>query len=178
MRSLLMMIATVVVLAGGFFVYWQFQPKETKIGHGSAAGPVISPGLPETNDAGTQFGTGEQGWVYSYDKNGNLTSQFRAARYEPKRNDLGRVQSPEAGFFIDGGQKVRITGITGNVIGPQSSSTGGLSMGLRTPNRGELQDVTIELFDNAEAKEPALVAPLPNAAFDNETFRIFTEAYG
>src|SRR2546421_955953 len=147
MRSVLLMIATVVVLAGGFFVYWQFQPKETKVGHGGAAGLAITPGTPERNEAGTQFGSGEQGWVYSYDKGGNLTSQFRAAHYQPQRNDLVRVQSPEAVFFMGGGQKVRITGNTGTVIVPQSSSGGGLSMGLRTPNRGELQDVTIELFD-------------------------------
>jgi len=178
MRSILLMIATVVLLAGGFFVYWQFQPRETRVGHATDGGPAITPGAPERNDAGTQFGSGEQGWIYSYDKNGRLSSQFRAAQYQPQRNDLVHVRLPEAVFFMGGGQKVQITGKTGNVIVPQSSSAGGLSVGLRTPNRGELQDVTIELFDNATAKEPALVATLPNAAFDNETFRIFTEAYG
>ena len=37
-----------------------------------------------------------------------------------------------------------------------------------------MRDVTIRLYPSADAAEPELTATMPNAAFDNDTLRVFT----
>src|SRR3712207_3476368 len=45
------------------------------------------------------------------------------------------------------------------------------------PSRGRLDDARRQLAETADAPAPMLDMTMPNAAFDNESFRIYTEGY-
>jgi hypothetical protein len=91
-------------------------------------------------------------------------------------------------FTSDGGQRLRVEGVSGEVIVPggggasgQQGNSGNSRMqgggNMTPPSRGRLETVEIAMYEPADAAEPTLVATMPNAAFDNDTFRISTEAY-
>jgi hypothetical protein len=128
--------------------------------------------------------TGDDAWVKRYDsKTGELASQFTGEQYEPVGGGMVHVVKPKADFFSnDGKQKIRVEGATGNVqmTLPQNEKSGGgmpNKMQADAPSRGKLQDVVISVFEPLDAAEPTIVARMNNAAFDNDTFRIATEAY-
>src|SRR4051812_20507940 len=192
MRSVLLIFATLVLLAGGFFAYLWFQPT----GGGSSSGggapttvPVaIAPAsrpteMPDPNVIGGG-GTSVNIYIKTTDeKTGQVSNEFRAARMEPRKDGTLDVTEPEAKFYLaktDSGQVLVIRGKSGKVQVPDSAKKrpGQMkSMDTAAPTRGQLQDVTVLVFDQPDAAEPTLTCTMNNASFDQETFRIQTESY-
>lgn len=174
MRTFLLVLCTLVVLIGGFFVYWAFQPSFPWHGK-TETGPVTLPDRPEGGD---QVGAGKIAWVKSYDKTGRLASQFRAATYDPQAGGVWHMTQPSAEIFMAGGQILRIDGHDGDVhMPPGSSPDTGRSA---PPSRGTLNDVTLRLYASVtmeDKNQPDLTIVVPNLAFDNDTFELYTEGY-
>jgi hypothetical protein len=120
-------------------------------------------------------------WLKEFDDARRLTTQFRAEQFDPQKEGFVRVTKPEAHFFLRGGQWIRVTGRTGDVVvsglPEQGSNPFAGAGGTAAPTRGRLQDVRVQLYETADATSPTLDMEMPNAAFDNESFRIFTEGY-
>src|SRR5204863_3035264 len=112
--------------------------------------------------------------------------------YLPQRDGTFLVSQPTAEFFLKGQSDVRtrlrITGNSGMVyIQPATGQTAlkenvlnkeSLSADFgRPPRKGRLQDVSVQLIEGDDDAVPAITLTMNNAVFDNETFRIFTEAF-
>jgi hypothetical protein len=118
------------------------------------------------------------------EKTGALSTEFRAKRFEPRKDGTVDVTEPEATFYLGAktntdGQKLVIRGKTGKVVVPDSANKRSqMRPGTAAaPTRGQLQDVTLFLYDSEASTEPTLVCTMNNASFDQETFRIQTESY-
>src|SRR5687767_1148729 len=187
MRSVLLLLGTLVLLAGGFAAYRYFHSGDAG-GDAKGAGPAprhAAVPLDQSESAYTVRG-GKDVWLKQFDESRRLTNQFRAEEFNPQKEGFVRVTKPEAHFFLKGGQWIRVTGKTGDVVvaglpaaGSGSDTFAGAAggMGGAAPSRGRLQDVRIQLYENARATTPTLDMDMNNAAFDNELFRIATEGY-
>lgn len=182
LRIVGLILVTLGLLAGGFAVYWLVQPDEVP----GLVGPLErgqSPSsAPVFEDGGLPLGAGKGVWVKSYSDEGELTSEFNASRYVPQKDGSVVVEQPQARFYLRNGQYLLLEGKSGLVVSDQAlaserSTMTKTSARAVTPSRGELHDVTLSLFDSPEVAAPSLVANLNNAAFDNQTFRIYTEQY-
>ncbi|MGB7159319.1 MAG: hypothetical protein WBD40_14720, partial [Tepidisphaeraceae bacterium] len=190
MRSLLLVIATLVLVVCGFVIYSQVQsPTTPRAQRPEVKGPTSIPaGAGSRGGSTTQpmVGTGEDGWVKRYDQRGELASQFRADRFDPKPDGTVDVDRPVAEFMLSGGRLIRIEGRNGSVImppPPTGAERGKLeATPTSPPNRGQLHDVVISMFDaepiEGETPRPSLTVTMNNASFDNDTFLIRTEAFG
>jgi hypothetical protein len=202
MRSFLKIFLTALVLAGAFVGYLVFQP-QAAVRSLATSRPVAQP-LKKT-DGGTIIGEGENAWVRQFDDFGNLSSRFRAQKWEPQKNSLVRVVRPEAELFLKGGKdkdgkdkprpRVTIRGEDGEVVvqslpevaaadkplaagqGMSPSGRGPAMSPPQAPSSGRLNGVVIEVFETENGTEPVVTLTTNNIVFDNETFRISTEAY-
>jgi hypothetical protein len=183
MRSFLTIAGTLALLVGLFIGYTMMQTGRTAVDRGATTGPaeLVLPAEPRE----TIVGSGENPWVEVRDENWKVVSRFRAARYDPRKDGRVQVTEPEAVFFLSDGQRLRIRGREGIVATSRLPEPGEDPRNIapsQAPTRGELRTVEIELFDSQEAldadapRRPAelLRVTLDNAAFDNETFRIYT----
>lgn len=126
------------------------------------------------------IGAGDNVWVKSFDKtSGRVTNEFRAARYEPRSDDTVNVTQPQARFYLDDGGVLTIEAARGRVVIPPSTGQRETLRDSRgqVPTRGELYEVTLSLLKTAEATDPIIKCTMNNIVFDNDTFRISTEAY-
>lgn len=178
MRSVLLLILTVLVLVGLFAAYLAMQQAPRGRGNRPAL-PTTTP-TPRGGGGGDPLvGAGEDLWARSYDRaTGRLTLEFHAEQYEPQPDGSVTVTLPEARFHLRDGRCIAVAARDGRVVlSGGSGSARQLSQGRGgTPTRGELRDVVIELYDSLRAPAPMLAATLPVVSFDNDTFRIATEA--
>src|SRR5262249_34888976 len=126
MRSFLIILATLVAVGAGFFVYLWMQ------GGGSAAGPIAQrPILPATKPTGPAapdpvIRAGSGPWVKAFDdRTGLISQEFRAAKYEPQRDGTVKVTEPEAKFYLgraEPRQLIVVRGARGRVIVPDSAN--------------------------------------------------------
>jgi len=207
LRSIILVIATIVVLGGAFFLYAMLQtkppafdaperrnpgarlsdlPATAPADAGRLADtvparresrPVVSPNQ-SADTADRVIGAGENVWVKTFDKSNRLANEFRAAKYEPK-GDLVFVTRPQARFYLDDGAVMLIEADHGQVVIPAGTGQRETMRETRAqaPTRGELYDVTLTLLKSVDATDPVLRCSMNNIVFDNETFRIATEAY-
>jgi len=194
MRTFLIIFLTLILIGGGFAVYVSMQKPTAKRPSKSLATAARPVRAASTTQSVHGIGSVDNPWVKRFE-NGELTSQFRSERSEPKGGDVVLVTRPQAEFFTgDGAQRLRVEGASGEVIVPGGGGGGGGGGGnqssgnartpsaggganMSPPSRGRLEDVEISMYEPADAAEPTLVATMPNAVFDNDTFRISTEAY-
>lgn len=184
MRTAFLLLATLLLLAGGFAIYLFVQPKDAAHNKRAHDPGSIEPAPIQQSDSAYQVRGGKNVWLKEFDENRRLTNQFRAEEFHPQKEGFVRVKKPEAHFFMKGGQWIRVTGETGDVVVagmPESGGGGdpfaGMSGSGAAPSRGRLQTVRIQLYDAADSTSPTLDMDMNNAAFDNESFRIFTEGY-
>jgi len=187
MRAILIIVVTMALLAGAFFavVSWQAKPASLQ---GSTGGPrLLNPATLPTSrpvmspDVNQKVGAGERVWVQSFDqKTGELSNEFYAEKYTPVSGDTVDVVGPQAKFYLgksEPRQLLIITGSRGRVLIPNAGNRDKLKGGASAPTRGDLQDVVIELFQHVGDAQPQVICVMPNASFDNDQFRIFTDAY-
>ncbi|MGH7178028.1 MAG: hypothetical protein ACREJC_11655, partial [Tepidisphaeraceae bacterium] len=175
MRSLLLIIATIIALGGGFLLYIVTQPARPPARRSEL--PVSAPRRPPapSTTQNLPIEKGENVYVETYDKKtGELVSRFRALEYSPAPEGTVEVLSPEAEFYLSGGEVVRVRGRRGRVVLPPGSSTAART---QPPSRGELHDVELELFQSPKARRPQFTCWMNNASFDNDTFSIATESF-
>ena len=176
MRSFLIVLISVCVLGLGFGAYWMLAGGggATDTGPARANARRVATTLPAASHS--RVGPGKEPYVERFDQNtGELASRFRAARYEPQKGGRWHVEQPEAEFFLHNGQVMRIIGEKGTVNVEESS--GDFASMRQMPRGGELQNVRILLLPSLGATRPTMTLSMKNASFDNETFRISTEAY-
>src|SRR5688572_26112183 len=158
MRSLLLVIATLLLVVCGFVIYWQLQSPAGQRDERDRAtrGPTSVPAGRGPGSASQPLvGAGSDAWVRQFDeKTTQLKSQFKASRYDPQPNGTVLVDKPVAEFMLGGGRFVRIEGARGSVIMPPASVPQGGGAAVvagaaptAPPSRGQLQDVVISLFD-------------------------------
>ncbi len=183
-RSFLLFFGAVIVLslAFGAYIYWQPPVTDTHTTAKVDGLPATRPSEGNVEDG--SFHAGQGAWMQEFDENtGNIKSQFRAARYDRQTDDLVKVTEPEAQFFLGNGavgtrRKVRVVGKTGDVVMASSKSKPKLTGGnAQMPSHGLLHDVIIYMYPNENSDEIEMTATMNNAAFDNDTFRIYTEPY-
>ncbi|MCC6238706.1 MAG: hypothetical protein IT448_00170 [Phycisphaerales bacterium] len=184
MRSSLLIVGTLALLIGLFFGYTMLQtsPVVVKPPTSLSDDPLIAP----PDDPQTLIGSGESAWVEMRDQKWRVISRFRASRYDPRKDGRVHVADPQAVFFMSNGQRLRVSGRDGIVAMSRLPQPGenprNLGSANQAPTRGELHDVRIDLFDSQQAldqdspENPTQILRLTmdNAAFDNETARIFT----
>jgi hypothetical protein len=174
----LLLILTIVMVGGFFAAYLAMQKPAPRRG-GASGLPATTPTPRETGSGDPLVGAGEELWARTYDRaTGRLTLEFYAEQYDPQSDGTVIVKQPEARFHLRDGRYVAVSAEDGRVIiSGGAGSARQLSQGQGgAPTRGELRDVTVELFDSARADEPILTCSLPVVSFDNDTFRIATEA--
>ena len=183
MRSLLISIAAMIALSLAFTLYTRMQPAINPVRQstGINATPATANETPGT------FTSGSRPWVQEFSETtGNIKYQFRADRFDRQPDGTDKVLNPEAEFFMGeekvagaGRRKLRVVGKTGDVVttsvkrAKQNFGSGE----TRLPTRGVLHDVVIYLYASDHDAQPELTAVMNNAAFDNDTFRIYTEEF-
>lgn len=182
---------TAFVLVLGFMGYWWMQDspkgKVASKDKGGAAQPLVNR---ETKDP---YGPGKNVWVKKYDdETGLLASRFKADDYQPRNDGWMVVKQPRAQFFMDDGRAISVEGESGEIIMDDPANKQGakaLAGSRDTPSRGRLHKVIVKLWYDIRVPEeqlddeyirkhdprPALTITLPNAAFDNQTFKIHSE---
>jgi hypothetical protein len=191
MRSISLVILSIVFLAGSFFVYARVETGKLR---STIDGPVavVPPPPPPKNEGPAQspFEAGQGAWLNTYDEKGLLKDRFRGANYAPQDSGVVLVQKPVAEFFMgsEGSiarlhhEMMRLTGTTGDVVMPQGSSPGGstLSPNSGTPRRGRIHNCRVDLFNLFPDSDPAVPDEqiwINNVQFDNETMLITTESF-
>lgn len=186
MRSILIIIVTLLVIGGAFLVVMKFQsrPENTVTTVENPRAPTSLPASRPTELVDSQqfVGKGERVWVQSWDsKTGALSNEFYVEQSIPRDGDTVDVVGPQAKFYLGSSeprQMLVIKGDSGTVVIPGAGNRDKLKGGMNAPpTRGELKNVTIELFGKTTDPEPQIICTMPNAAFDNDQFRIYTEAY-
>lgn len=178
MRSFLIVFITVCVLVLGFGVYWMLAgtgeaPEAEATGQRTRR---VATTLPTAGQS--VVGPGRKVFIEKYDDDGQLSSKFRAGRYEPQKGGRWHVQDPEAEFYLHNGQVLRLIGEKGTVnIDDAGGADGDLAATQQMPRGGELQNVRLLLLAKPGAQRAIMTLSMKNASFDNETFRISTEAY-
>ena len=177
MRTLLLLTLTLAVLLGGFATFLWLSPGPAGVGPAPVA---TGDGAPVAAPAGgdSMVGASRDGWTETYDKQtGRLAMMFRADRFTPAGGRSVDVLAPHAKIFTADGYIQLVAG-RGKIDFPQAAGMDKFqsSVPAGMPERGELFDVTLALYETADAAEPALTAKLNNVTFDNDTFRIATAA--
>src|SRR5215204_2764486 len=143
MRSLLLTFATIVLIGIGFFAYLWFQPTGSS-GNNSVSGRAPAPQMiapatrpvemPDPERIGGA-GVSEDIWIKVPDeKTGALANEFRARRFEPRKDGTVDVLEPEATFYLGAksntdGQKLVVRGRSGKVVLPESANKRGSLQG-------------------------------------------------
>lgn len=184
MRTFVLIGGVFTLLVGLFIGYTFWQTGTVRV---EERRPAPSAPVGGRNDGSKSLvGATERPWVTRYDAQWRPTSQFRAAEFEPQEGDRVFVREAEARFFLGGGEMIRVRGKEGVVVMARLPEAGQDPRALgpaEPPTRGELKTVEIELFESQEAlhadtpdsNTAILRVTLDNAAFDNETFRIYTD---
>src|SRR4051812_15601938 len=148
MRTFLIIFLTIIVIGGAFAIYVALQDPVSKNNRRSLA-TVTRTQRSATTQSLRGIGSVDNPWVKRFE-NGELASQFRSERSEPKGGDVVEVTRPQAEFFSgDGGQRLRVDGVSGEVIMPggggapsgQQGSGGSRTQGggnMTPPSRGRL----------------------------------------
>ncbi len=197
MRTIVLVFFTTFILALAYLGYWWMQPdRRNKVR--SSDGPS-KPLVQRPKDTDKPYGPGSGAYVNRYDtETAALVSRFKADDYKPRNDGWVEVKNPRAQFFMSDRRAISIEGDSGEIVMDDGNKTGAraLSGSRDTPSRGRLHNVVIKLFhgitqpavqlDDAllalpdgDPRKPhsALTITLENAAFNNESFKITSEAF-
>ncbi|MEZ0263454.1 MAG: hypothetical protein ACAI43_01910 [Phycisphaerae bacterium] len=198
MRTIILVFFTAFVLALAYMGYWWMQKPARPQAKAPGAEQRQQPLAPTANDSGKPYGAGKGAWVKRYDlETAQLISRFKAEDYQPRSDGWVVVKKPRAQFFMKDGRAISIEGDTGEIImdDPGRRGSKGMPAGkAETPSRGRLHNVVIKLFHDIDVPEKqledevtsspefaknhiGLTIALENAAFNNESFKITSEAF-
>ncbi len=185
MRTIILIVLTVVVLVGGFSLYqWQQGPLAYQAGKKPVIQSAASPG--DDVRVGS-LGSGKDVWAVKSDRDTGLPIlRFRAKDYQPQVDGRVKVDHPQALFFL-GADRSRIVCIEGNTgwvalhgEGPRVRHDLTAAAPMETPTRGDLLEVKVRYFLSQaamDANDPEATLELHHVSFDVETYRIASEAF-
>src|SRR5262245_54168737 len=184
MRSFLIILGSIVVIGAAFFVYLWTEAGNITARTAQSNRPIVPATKPiDAPDATRMIGSGSAPWMRALDeRTGEISQEFRAAKFDPQRDGTVKVTSPEARFYLgrgDSRQLLVMRGKHGRVVVPDlgNRSPQNIRTTAEMPTSGEIQDVTIELYNHLSDTVPSLVCTMNNASFDNDTLRIYTESF-
>ena len=183
MRSFLVLISAAIISVMAFGIYWMMTGAESPPAdhRGNRTAKTVNATLPAASE--TVLGPGEgAGWDKYDPKTGLLTSRIRVERYQQAKDGKLFVTQPRVDFFMKNGQVLRIHGDHGTIVMQETVARSKSGMGgpnLGQPRSGDLSDVTLYVLPDADTPDDkaTLTLRMNNASFDNETFKIQTEAY-
>jgi hypothetical protein len=173
MRSILLIVGTVGVLAIVFGLYMAAQSHQAAVPQlaAQAKPPTDIPVGPLPSQQ--QLHQGEDAFFQVFDKHtGELTSQYRAHRYDPQPDGTVELTLPEADFFLNDGQVMKVSGQHGRVVMPPGAQESKSVGAGQTPSRGTLFNVTLKMYRTRRSASPYEICTVDNLEFDNDSFRI------
>lgn len=185
MRSLILVICTLFFLALGFLVYYWLQPQHKEASSHFATTSTASLELRGTPGGGN-FGPAEDVWTQVFDQNtGDLARTFKTDSFTRLKDNRYAVTKPMAKFFTSKNhQIVRVltleadSGIVTPAHGKQNADPfKAHSMGVPSTGEMHIVTVTIEEPDLKNVLQKVTTITMPNAWFDNESFKIYTQGY-
>src|SRR5438876_7975771 len=105
MRSFLLILATIVLIGAGFFVYLWTEGGSVK-GNAAEVGRRLAPATKplDVPDPNQVFGAGSNAWMRVPDeRTGEISQEFRAVKWDPQRDGSIKVTNPEAHFYLGRG---------------------------------------------------------------------------
>jgi len=178
MRKVLLILVTLIALAGAFTAYLHFQPK-----YGSSTGGNIAADSFGGNagDPNALIKPGSGAWVKQFDRQGQLYYQFKSDYYDPQPDGAVKVTDPVIQFYLSDGQVLQIEGDDGLIRFAPGTDKGMMSNSPTDPPRnGNLRHVKVKLFTSPAMQhqgDAEMTMTMTNAEFDNDTYRLFTEEY-
>jgi lipopolysaccharide export system protein LptA len=176
MRRPLLIIGSALVLAALFVAYWWTQTPAIRLVPEND--PAHAPGQLVPNESGKVIGPGQGLWVSQYNDDLRLVSQFRASELIPQPDNTVEAKFPEARIPMASGSVIHLLADKGvmQLREMHTAAKGPLGDSVpQMPSRGKLQHVTIYIEDAAGQRQ--LTMHVNNAAFDMDTFRVYTDAY-
>ncbi|MGA2443530.1 MAG: hypothetical protein ABSH08_21465, partial [Tepidisphaeraceae bacterium] len=178
MRKILLILVTLIALAGAFTAYLHFQPKYG----GSAGGNMAADSFPgNAGDPNALIKPGSGAWVKQFDRQGQLYYQFKSNYYDPQPDGAVKVTDPVIQFYLSDGQVLQIEGDDGLIRFAPGTDKGVMSNSPTDPPRnGNLRNVKVKLFASPAMQhqgDAGMTMTMTNAEFDNDTYRLFTEEY-
>ena len=176
-RKALFILLPLVLLIGAFFTYFRMQP------HFSITADTKSGGDQFENLGGEgQFiRPGKAAWVKQFDRQGQLYCQFKSDYYNPQPDGNVKVTQPVIQFYLSQGQVLQIVGKEGVIRFNPGMDRNVMANAPNDPPRyGTLRTVTVQLFSSSQRLDqgdPQMTMTMPNAQFDNDTYRLFTQDY-
>ncbi len=185
MRSLLIALAVLILLGSAFYLFLFSNPPQVTVSKEKPRDTRLTTmptDTPFAANGGPVVGAGNDIAVETIDpKTGKLVSKFLARKYEPQRDGTVEIQEPVATFFLDTGGAIVLRGEQARVIvdeDPNNTAkpTADGAFDGKMPSRGEMLNVTIELFETLPLDKAVLSVVVPNLSFDSLQFRIQTQA--
>src|ERR1700684_4006101 len=90
LRSTFISVIALILLCGGFTIYWRMQTIAPPVDLGKSSTLPITPPLGQTE---MEIGPGKRAWVDNYD-GGQLSSQFHADEFTPQSDGKFQVVKP------------------------------------------------------------------------------------
>ena len=180
MRSVLLVIASCCVVLAAFVGYLKITKRYQR--HSNDPITSIAPPPPPPVDPARRnwIKPAESAWVKTFSPQGDLKNRFRADEYQPRDDGTVVVKNPVAEFYMPNRQTMRLSGLSGTVVLPETASGGNDMPHSGAPSRGQLHTCTIEwfnLFPDSVAGVADETIYLDNVQFDNETMLITTESF-
>ncbi|MGD0139373.1 MAG: hypothetical protein ABSD28_10885 [Tepidisphaeraceae bacterium] len=178
MRKILLILVTLIALAGAFAAYLHFQPKYG----GSMGGDNAPDSFPaNAGDPNALIKPGSGAWVKQFDREGQLYYQFKSDYYDPQPDGTVKVTYPVIRFYLSDDQILQIEGDDGVIRFAPGTDKGVMSNSPTDPPRnGNLRNVKVKLFASPALQQKGdaeMTMTMTNAEFDNDTFRLFTEEF-
>ena len=181
MRKLLPILATLLVLILGFFIYLHFQPNVAAISNIQV--PVGEQDTALEKKEGVMVGDGKSPWVLQFDRQGHLAYRFKSDFYGNNPDGTIPVIKPVIEIFQADGSVINIEGVDGVIRAAPGETRVSFSDAPHAPPRsGTLRTVVVRMYGSIDAQlkrpqNPDLTLTMSNAQFDNDTFRLFTQEY-
>ena len=186
MRTIVLVILTVLLMVGGFVGYQWMQTPPPYEGGMKPPTQTAAP-MPGDEVRVGSLGSGRGAWAMKSDRKTGLPMvRFRAHDFQPQVDGRIKVTQPQAEFFVGPRRSsiVRIEGQTGWIAlhgeGPKVRSDLTTAAAMDTPTRGDLLDVKVRYYLSQaalDADDPEATLNLQHLSFDVETFRIASEAF-
>ncbi|MEM8875373.1 MAG: hypothetical protein AAGD32_14085 [Planctomycetota bacterium] len=166
MRTLILIVVTVLLIAGGFLAVTVLLP-DPQIGGSEQSSLIEVDALQRTEGGLTAAG---EGTTYKRFSGSRLVQEFHAEKFEPTRDNQVKVENPRLTFYLADGRQVIVRAEVGTL---ETAGKIDLEGDAAAPRQGLMRDVQIEMTEPGN-DGPILRAHVDNLRFDAETMELAT----